>query len=323
MSSNSSVPPSLMIPELEPGEEWLNVILHFTHDTVVKQDLARAFPPIWKKCSLSDDIWIKHLDSALAAMIVEACSPTNFQVPIVGQQGHLYAFVRRTTFPGLFNDFGGMEELASVVALSRLVQPTTTGVRYAARVSLVNGVAKQILAYQPHGVSPDVFLSKNNRRDWLTEADAERIEPLMALILKRPVLPARVHNAYWHHEYAMRTYYVDHRWVFVSTGLDALVNTSRYKGEKKFVSKVKRLADSEGIVFTEDELERAYELRSGLVHGQQFLSDQSNRLSDAEYTLYDKMEETLRRVLIHSFEDASFAACFNDPQSIDKLLPYP
>ena len=323
MSPNNSVSPSLMMPVLEPGEEWLNVILHFTDDIAAKQELAWESPPIRDRCILSDDIWIEQLDSGLAAMIVEACSPTNFQVPVMGQQGHLYAFVRRTTLPGLFSDFGGMEELASVVALSRLVQPTTTGVRYAARVSLVNGVAKQILAYQPRGISPDVFLSKNNRRDWLTEADAKRIVPLMALILKRPALPARVHNAYWHHEYALRTYYVDHRWVFVSTGLDALVNTSRYQAGKKFVSKVKRLADGEGVVFTEDELERAYELRSGLVHGQQFLSDQSNRLSDAEYALYDKLEETLRRILIHSFEDGSFAACFRDPQSIENLLPYP
>jgi hypothetical protein len=79
----------------------------------------------------------------------------------------------------------------------------------------------------------------------------------------------------------------------------------------------------EGIVFNDAELERAYDLRSGLVHCQQFLSDQSNRLSDAEYSLYDKLEETLRRVLLHAFEDRNFAACFNDAQSIDNLLHYP
>lgn len=323
MSSNNPVAPALMIPELEPGEEWLNVILHFTSDTLIKPELANESPPISEQFKLSEDIWIQQLDASLAKMIVEACNPTNFQMPIIQQQGHVYAFVRRTVLPGLFSDFGGMEELASVVALSRLVQPTTTGVRYAARVSLLNGAAKQILAYQPHGISPDVFLSKNNRRDWLTNADAARIQPLMPLILMRPPLPGRIHNAYWHHEYAMRTYYVDHRWVFVSTGLEALMNTSFYKGKKKFVSRVSRLAQMEGIVFSDAELERAYDLRSGLVHGQQFLSDQSNRLSDAEYSLYDKLEETLRRVLLHAFEDRTFAACFNGPQSIDNLLPYP
>jgi len=317
------VAPSLMVPELEHGEEWLNVILHFTSDTLTKSELAKESPPIRERYKLSDDIWIEQLDASLAKMIVEACNPTNFQTPIVEQQGNIYAFVRRTVLPGLFNDFGGMEELASVVALSRLVQPTTTGLRYAARMSLLNGTAKQILAYQPHGISPDVFLSKNNRRDWLTKADAARIQPLMPLILRRPPLPGRVHNAYWHHEYAMRTYYVDHRWVFVSTGLEALMNTNPYQGRKKFVSKVRRLAQMEGMVFSDVELERAYDLRSGLVHGQQFLSDQSNRLSDSEYSLYDNLEETLRRVLLHAFEDRNFAACFNDPQSIDRLLPYP
>jgi hypothetical protein len=101
------------------------------------------------------------------------------------------------------------------------------------------------------------------------------------------------------------------------------MNTGPFQGKKKFVSKVGRLAHMEGIVFSDAELERAYDLRSGLVHGQQFLSDQSNRLSDAEYSLYDKLEETLRRVLLHAFEDRNFAACFNDAQSIDNLLHYP
>ncbi|MGA3372419.1 MAG: hypothetical protein ABSC48_11740 [Terracidiphilus sp.] len=205
-----------------------------------------------------------------------------------------------------------MEELAAVVAISRLVHPTTTGLRYAARVSLVNGQVRQILAFQPRGVSVDVFWSKADRRDWLTIAEAQHIKLLMPLIMEKRLLPKRIHNAYWHHEYAMRTYYVDHRWVLISTGLDALVNIDPYQGQKKFVSRVNRLAQSHSISLTENELEKAYKLRSSLVHGQQFLSDQGNKLTDAEIALYDKIEEVLRRTLLRAFEDNHYATHFRD-----------
>jgi len=130
--------------------------------------------------------------------------------------------------------------------------------------------------------------------------------------MEKRLLPKRIHNAYWHHEYAMRTYYVDHRWVLISTGLDALVNIDPYQGQKKFVSRVNRLAQSHSISLTENELEKAYKLRSSLVHGQQFLSDQGNKLTDAEIALYDKIEEVLRRTLLRAFEDNHYATHFRD-----------
>ena len=70
-------------------------------------------------------------------------------------------------------------------------------------------------------------------------------------------------------------------------------------------------------------LARGYTLRSGLVHGQQFLSDQSNRLSEADTSLYDRLEEILRRTVLRAFEDDSFALNFHDESSIDAFLPYP
>ena len=147
-------------------------------------------------------------------------------------------------------------------------------------------------------------------RDWLTETDARRLKELMPLILTRKPLPKRIHNAHWHHEYAMRTYYIDHRWVFIITGLEALMNTSPYQGQKKFVIRVGQLADAAGVDISGVDLERAYALRSGLVHGQQFLAEQSNRQSESDTKLYDQLEETLRRTLLYAFEDDSFAAHF-------------
>jgi hypothetical protein len=74
-------------------------------------------------------------------------------------------------------------------------------------------------------------------------------------------------------------------WVFVVTGLEALMNTSRYQAQMRFVSRVRRLAGVVGVRLTDADLERGYDLRSGLVHGQQLLSEQASQLSEADSDL--------------------------------------
>jgi hypothetical protein len=54
-----------------------------------------------------------------------------------------------------------------------------------------------------------------------------------------------------------------------------------------------------------------------------FLSDQQARLTAEQIGLYNRLEETLRRVLLRAFEDISFAANFMDGSSIDTLMPMP
>ena len=65
-----------------------------------------------------------------------------------------------------------------------------------------------------------------------------------------------------------------------------------------------------------------YKTRSGLVHGSQFLSEMV-RLTDAEVNLYDRLEETFRKVLLRALEDRTFAANFRDEKAIEAFLPLP
>jgi hypothetical protein len=315
--------PLLHIPDLELGEEWLDVILHFHSSAPEKADHTKPEAPIAERFELAPYIWIEQLDPSVARQIVEACNPRNFEMPIQDQQAHTYAFVRRSRLPGEFHDFGGVEELAAVIALSRLICPTTMGLRWAARVSMIKGVAKRILAFQPRGIAVDAICPKAMERDWLTQEDGNQLKRLMGYIATREPMHKRVHNAYWHHEYAIRTYYVDHRWVFVCTGLEALVHSSSAGTTAQFISRVARLAKQEGIDLSGQELAVAYSLRSELVHGGQFLSDQQARLTAEQIGLYDRLEETLRRVVLRAFEDKSFAANFADSNSIDTFMPMP
>lgn len=313
--------PRLYAPSLEPDEEWWDVILHFHTSHPANAENGNN-PPISERFTLAPNIWIERLDAVVARHIAEACSPRNFNLPIQGQLPHTYAFVRKSRCPGLFEDTGGLDELWSVLNLSRIIRPTTMGNRFAARVSIVNGVVKQVMSYQPKGAMLDVFSPKVSEQDWLGIPEAERLRSLMPWIITRELLPRRVHNAYWHHEYAMRTYYVDHRWSFVCTALEALVHSNRNGSTAQFVHRVGLLGGGQGITFTEAELVRAYELRSGLVHGSQFLSEQA-RLTDEELDLYHRLEDTLRAVLLRALEDRSFAANFTDEAAIDAFMPMP
>ena len=71
-----------------------------------------------------------------------------------------------------------MGELHSLIALSRLVHPTSVGDRYSALI-LDSGLEDSaIYAIQYKGISPDVFVSKT-QRDWLSVQDGEELRKLM------------------------------------------------------------------------------------------------------------------------------------------------
>ena len=74
---------------------------------------------------------------------------------------------------------GGIEDLDAAIALSRLIRLTTIGSRWAARLSMVNGVLKQILAFQPRGIAVDAFCLTAIEQDWLTQEDDDQLKRLM------------------------------------------------------------------------------------------------------------------------------------------------
>jgi hypothetical protein len=81
--------------------------------------------------TLTNDIWIERLDEQFATNIQKACQPPHYNMDDAGHDRHLYAFVRRAT-AGEKTKYEGMSELHALIALSRLVNPTTTGDRYSA-----------------------------------------------------------------------------------------------------------------------------------------------------------------------------------------------
>jgi len=111
---------------------------------------------------LTNDIWMERFDKELGKKIQNACDPCHYNINDAGYDMHLYAFVKRIAAPEK-SKFEGMTELSALVALSRLVHPTSTGDRYCARIFRYGEKDSPIEAVRFFGVSPDVSLIDGRR----------------------------------------------------------------------------------------------------------------------------------------------------------------
>jgi hypothetical protein len=269
---------------------------------------------------LSDDIWIERLDEQLAKHIQKACEPPHYDIDSVEQDRHLYAFVRRVSAVEKSN-YEGMDELLAVVALSRLIHPTSIGDRYCAKVFHFGLKDSAICAIQYRGISPDAILS-GNHRDWLSVEDAENLRRLMPWSSKDKRMHDRVHRAYWNHEYAVRSLYLDMRWILVVCGLEALVSVGEKELRKQFCDRGGQLAGVCGIDLTDADLRCAYKLRSKLVHAESFLHGLEAVLPKSQHgQLYEKLESLLRDTVRRCLLDENFGSFFRDDAAVEARWP--
>lgn len=274
-----------------------------------------------ERFQLREDIWIERLNERLAKNIQQACEPPHYNISVQPWDRHLYAFVRRVPSIEKTNN-EGISELFTTVALSRLINPTSTGERYCAKVFHFGLDDSAIQAIQFRGISPDVFLPQNPR-DWLSVEDGEHLRKLMSWVSQKP-MHGRVHRAYWYHEYAMRSYYLDARWTLVVSGLEALVNVEEQNVRKQFRVRVKQIADELQVKLSISGLNKIYTLRSKLVHGETFLFGLQTELpKDQQTELYEKLELVLRKTIRRCLEDEQFSDYFRDDKAVKQRWRVP
>jgi hypothetical protein len=274
-----------------------------------------------ERFQLRDDIWIERLNERLAKNIQQACEPPHYNISGHPWDRHLYAFVRRAPKVEKTNN-EGIGDLFTTVALSRLINPTSTGERYGAKVFHYGLDDSAIQAIQFRGISPDVFLPKNPR-DWLSVEDGEHLRKLMPWVSQKP-MHGRVHRAYWYHEYAMRSYYLDARWTLVVSGLEALVNVEEQNVRKQFSVRVRQIADELQVKLGPSELNKAYTLRSKLVHGETFLFGLETEIpKDQQSDLYERLELVLRKTIRRCLEDEEFSDHFRDDKAVKQRWRVP
>jgi hypothetical protein len=263
---------------------------------------------------LNGEIWIERLDEQLAKRIQVACEPPHYNTNNFVQDRHLYAFLRRA-FDSEASRYEGMVELQMLIALSRLVHPTTVGDRYCALIFDFGHEDSVIQAIQFRGISPDVTLT--TQRDWLSVGDGEELRKLMPWLSKTKRMHDRVRRAYWYHEYAMRSAYLDMRWPLVVSGLEALISTGEHNNKRQFCTGVQKLANHFNVGLTAGDLSKAYKLRSKLVHAESFLYNLGSVLPQNDHNpLYEKLEGVLRTTIKQCLVDATFGSFFCDDHAV-------
>lgn len=295
------------------------VILHVQPEYFIRPETSIGWPSILTDSAnpfdLSSEIRIERLESELARRIQIACEPPHFRIDREDLDKHLYAFVYSSDAPER-ERYSGMDDLHAVVGLSRVVHPTSTGDRYCAHVFDYPNPDSPIRAVVYRGMSPDVFVNQKSH-DWLSMDHAVELRRLMQWVTPTKLMLDRIHRAYWNHEYAVRSYYLDARWPLIVSGLEALVNVGAKGVTGQFRNRVRQLATFFGISLTDSELSIAYRLRSKLVHAECFLHGLETILPKSDHSdLYDRLEATLRAVIRKSLLDPSFAEYFRDDSSV-------
>lgn len=295
-----------------------DVVVHTNHNTFAfpNSQLLKANPPP-DPFDLGNDLWIGKIDADAARIVLDLGEPNYHGTPKpVIQYAQLYSFVREKDRLAAPYQWDEDARLQACVAVSRLIQPTTVSLRYAARIRYNPDSIADISPANIRGVGTDTFPASPPERDWLTEADAVRLRRAMTRLIASP-LPDRASRALWYHEYAVRTYYVEIRWVLVATGLEALVHVERWHSTEQFKCRVSRLAEELGVSgLGLLEAEMAYIHRSTVAHGQKL-----GQLSNSDRKLYESMETTLRVAVLKAIEDDKFSGILSDPEEIKKRWP--
>lgn len=250
--------------------------------------------------------------------VFTACRPRGDSFDPVPQFGQLYALWNdNPADPSEFN-WDPDQSLATAVALSRLIHPTSIGFEYSAR--LISGPDNHIKQIIPGPVSEllaHAYVAPSATRNWLTDNDVLALRSLLASFHATSAnLPPRIQRALWNHEYAFTVQWMEVRWTVAVTALESLIHTDCRQSTKQFIDRVTTLANRLGVSFSREDAERAYDLRSSLAHGQGFGTG-----DDATTALYCWMEEVLRASIRTAIQDAAFQDIFRTDDQIRAAFP--
>lgn len=228
-----------------------------------------------------------------------------------------YTFVReRESEDGTWDRDG---KLRLVVALSRLIHPTSVGLEQSAVLTgrITDDPARVTVIPGPtSGPAATTYITDADRRNWLTERDATQLRELLVAYERAP-LPPRVRRALWFHEFAACTLDGAVRWALFVTGIEALINVAFDKIAKQFTVRSVALANECGVPFSKRQATRTYSMRSRVDHGS------ATSLPNDELDLLVATEHVLRSAIRRAILDRPFAALFLDDATIERRWPVP
>jgi hypothetical protein len=297
----------------------VDLLLHYhkTRPAPPNPEIEKSFPPLSERVEITRTLWIGRIPESTVQRIFQTWRPGayGFERPqLVCRQ--LYAYGKEVP-PELAAEKERWDEsgtLTTLVALSRLVHPTSASLRTAVRVETdAFGEVTWISQARLEGVQIDAFTAANEWRDWLTLDEIKQLKEI-AWPLDGQDLPRRIWSALWFHEYLFRTYEMDLRWPLAATALEALLKTKRQDTGGQFRVRSMALASELGVTgYGKAEAEEAWDKRSGLAHGQDL-----GKLSGNDLRLYNMIELLLRTALLRALREQEFRKIFENNSSIER-----
>lgn len=272
----------------DPGSEIFDVVIK-TNNSFQQASIGireKEPPPnLRTRIDLIDSLWVGRLPPGLSSEIIKACWPAYYPKQPTIHFRQLYSFVRE--------------------------YPSNSSGKWDADKKLQESII-------PIDDPAREYAFVREKRSWHTESDLFSLKELMgAWVSNSGLLSERVRRAFWYHEYASRTYYIDIRWTFIVTALEALLNTHREQVLKQFKERIPQLCKLLGISeLSKKEAEQAYTLRSKMAHGGTI-----DALDSRNKELYLKIEEILREAVKQSILKPKTAQIFKDAQTVREKLP--
>jgi len=248
---------------------------------------------------------------------MDACEPRGYKFQPKRLFGHFYAFVRGNPPDEPTSEWDSDGRLQECVAISRLVRPTSIGFEYSSRLRYGPGEELRIIPGPVGGFGAQAWI-ENTNHNWLAANDVTAIIELWRQA-DLSSLPDRLRRALWYHEYAARTYLAAIRWVLVTIGIEALINTGANRASKQFNIRFCALARKfAGKEVSHTKASQAYELRSRIAHGAGL-----NDLIQDHHKLYSLLEEVLRATIKAGMGSRDVQQIFASDETVEKEWPLP
>jgi hypothetical protein len=295
-----------------------DVVVQTTGRTHPSLSLSLAQPPIKERKPLSTDLWIGPLSHNIEA-VMSACEARGLNFNPIRQYGHHYCFVRERFsdhFPSL--EWDEDQELQRLLLLSRLVHPTTASNHYSARLIYQDGDLKQIIPGPTQGIGAHAWVARDDWRDWLSVEELELITSLLPTFVLAE-MPVRVRRAMHHFHFAQFSFSLDQRVASVVTAFESMLKIGKVGLTEQFKARVTQLAEEFHITIIDREAEQFYDDRSGYLHG---ASHGWVAREESSMALYERMEELLRKILVRTVADRSFAEVFATDLKINTRYPW-
>jgi hypothetical protein len=294
--------------------------------------------------ALAGGLTLERLSSDDAELVLNACTPRgHFFIP-VRQYGQRYSFVLNVD-PAVYNDHPYHWDEDNLVfytmVLSRLVRDNGYSLEYAARIVDHEDGAKQVIPVNASTSTHTYRLRED--RDWLTVNDAEELRQLVAAFLPvKDELPRRVSHGLNIGEDAVHLRIIQRSMLLIATGLEGLLQTSRYNATRQFVERLPQLAADVGVDGVDEAYaDELYNARSEAAHGSpvgMFEVQPEPEAAAGEPELPDAEPESpapelgpaakialaqdiLRAALRRAIESGDFRSVFLSPHSIEEQWP--